>query len=232
MIIYKVTNKENNKSYIGKTVQTLRQRQTDHINNAFNHNSKTYFHNALRKHGKELFVWEILYECKNIDNLNQKEIYYINLYQSFMIKGYNMTKGGEGGDTTSNHPNKKEIYKNISKRMKGEKNHRYGKPGTFLGKNHTNKAIIKMRKSKEGKHIGKNNPNWKNRKYICPKCSNDMYPGSKMCRSCWEKYIVGDKNPAYGKTFTQKKIECPFCGKVGGEGNMKRYHFDNCKEKK
>ncbi len=44
--------------------------------------------------------------------------------------------------------------------------------------------------------------------------------------------MVGDKNPIYGRTFTQKKIKCPFCEKVGGEGNMKRYHFNNCKEKK
>ena len=28
------------------------------------------------------------------------------------------------------------------------------------------------------------------------------------------------------------KISCPHCGKVGGEGNMKRYHYDNCKQKR
>ena len=27
----------------------------------------------------------------------------------------------------------------------------------------------------------------------------------------------------------QAKITCPHCGKVGGNSNMKRYHFDNCK---
>lgn len=27
-----------------------------------------------------------------------------------------------------------------------------------------------------------------------------------------------------------KTIECPFCNKVGGAGNMKRYHFDYCKK--
>jgi len=55
MIIYKATNKNNNKSYIGKTIHSLHQRQTEHFNDAFNHNSKSYFHNALRKYGKELF---------------------------------------------------------------------------------------------------------------------------------------------------------------------------------
>ncbi len=31
----------------------------------------------------------------------------------------------------------------------------------------------------------------------------------------------------------RKFVECPWCNKIGKEGgNMTRYHFDNCKEKK
>ena len=33
----------------------------------------------------------------------------------------------------------------------------------------------------------------------------------------------------YRKGTPRPKIECPHCGKVGGEGVMKRWHFDNCK---
>jgi len=29
----------------------------------------------------------------------------------------------------------------------------------------------------------------------------------------------------------QKKLECPYCKKIGGSGNMIRFHFDNCKMK-
>lgn len=28
---------------------------------------------------------------------------------------------------------------------------------------------------------------------------------------------------------TQKKVSCPHCGKVGGQANMTRYHFNHCK---
>ena len=31
--------------------------------------------------------------------------------------------------------------------------------------------------------------------------------------------------------LNQPKIECPHCGKIGLLGAMKRWHFDNCKEK-
>jgi len=34
------------------------------------------------------------------------------------------------------------------------------------------------------------------------------------------------------KDHTYEKITCPHCGLSGGGGNMKRYHFDNCKENK
>jgi len=30
---------------------------------------------------------------------------------------------------------------------------------------------------------------------------------------------------------TQKQVQCPHCGKIGGISNMKRWHFDNCKYK-
>lgn len=32
-----------------------------------------------------------------------------------------------------------------------------------------------------------------------------------------------------GLSFTQEIIICPHCNKAGGKGNIKRYHFDNCK---
>ena len=28
----------------------------------------------------------------------------------------------------------------------------------------------------------------------------------------------------------QQKVECPHCNSLGGIGNMKRYHFENCKD--
>lgn len=29
----------------------------------------------------------------------------------------------------------------------------------------------------------------------------------------------------------KRKLTCPHCNKIGGTGNMQRWHFDNCKEK-
>lgn len=46
--------------------------------------------------------------------------------------------------------------------------------------------------------------------------------------SQWAKKI-SDANR--GKTRKQKVVVCRHCNKRGAQGLMKRYHFDNCKEK-
>jgi group I intron endonuclease len=46
------------------------------------------------------------------------------------------------------------------------------------------------------------------------------------------------KNPDYVKKLSESckgkrlVVECPHCGLKGGGGNMRRYHFDKCKDKK
>lgn len=98
MIIYKVTNKENNKVYIGKTIRELKQRKWAHYDSARNLKSETNFHRALIKYPKESFVWEIIANATNEDELNQLEIKFIKEYDSFK-SGYNMSIGGTGGLT-------------------------------------------------------------------------------------------------------------------------------------
>jgi group I intron endonuclease len=96
MLIYKATNTINQKSYVGKTENTFDKRKSDHLTDA-KQDKGFAFHSAIRKYGEENFVWEIVEDNITDDAvLNQKEEYYISLYESFGPKGYNMTKGGEG----------------------------------------------------------------------------------------------------------------------------------------
>jgi len=144
-IIYKATNKLNNKIYIGQTIKTLTERKKSHQASA-KHNSKYHFHNAIRKYGFENFNWEILKKgITNKKQLDKLEIKYIKDYNSIKI-GYNISTGGGGGDTLTNHPNKKEIFEKISKSQKGRemsettKKNWYKKmyidnPDRFKGKN-------------------------------------------------------------------------------------------------
>lgn len=91
MKIYKATNKINNKCYIGQTKTTLKVRISNH-----KRCKNTYFSKAIQKYGIENFRWTILEICMDQDDLNEKEKYYISLFDSInQDKGYNLTTGGE-----------------------------------------------------------------------------------------------------------------------------------------
>lgn len=100
MIIYKVTNLINQKIYIGLTTKSLQERWQQHINSAKTKQDNFYFHKALRKYGVENFQIEEIDTANSIEELKQKEIYYISLYHSCIYdsnycNGYNMTFGGD-----------------------------------------------------------------------------------------------------------------------------------------
>lgn len=101
MIIYKITF-PNKKIYIGQTVQPLRKRYNGHVNNAKNKKDITKFSNgsligkAIRKYGLNFDWFEILEECNDIQDLNIKESFWINKYNSNNKKiGYNLNSGGQ-----------------------------------------------------------------------------------------------------------------------------------------
>ena len=129
MVIYKVTNKENGKVYIGQTSRELKQRMWAHYKSVRS-GSETNFHNALRKYPKESFQWEVIATTDNNDDLNQLEVQFIKEYDSFK-SGYNMTEGGDGGFT---YKKGTEMYDRIKHKLGKWKN---GNPGA------TSEAISK-----------------------------------------------------------------------------------------
>ena len=90
MWIYKITNIQNNKVYIGQTVRPIEQRFKRHLTDALNNILDTHFARAIRKYGKENFIIEQIDEAQTQDELNQKEQYWIKYYNS-VNEGYNET---------------------------------------------------------------------------------------------------------------------------------------------
>ena len=90
--IYKITNQENNKCYIGQSVD-IAKRWKDHAKCGLGidapQGNKLY--KEMQQIGIWNFSWELLEECPR-DQLNEKERYYIELYQS-KDYGYNTVKG-------------------------------------------------------------------------------------------------------------------------------------------
>jgi hypothetical protein len=75
----------------------------------------------MKKYGFDNFKFEVV-DNINSKNLNEKEKYFIHFYDSNnILVGYNMTLGGDGGDTMSSHINKKEIYEKRKENYSGSK---------------------------------------------------------------------------------------------------------------
>ena len=125
MWVYKITNIQNNKVYIGQTIRPIEQRFHRHLSDALNNILDTHFARAIRKYGKDSFIIEEIDNAQTQDELNQKEQYWIRYYNS-VEDGYNETDAVSkcGGNTyQSKTEEEMEVIKNKIRQTKlGDKN--------------------------------------------------------------------------------------------------------------
>ena len=161
-IIYGWYNTLTDMWYIGQTIDG-EGRFNRHIKDAINKKDDTYFHRALRKYGLENFVYCVLEDNILRENLNLKEIEWIEYYDSFH-GGYNLTSGGDSKRIIS-----EETIRKIAEKLKGQ---HYGCwKGKHLSEEH--------RRNLSESHKGK--PTWnKGLRYTFSKEEKDrMYKSRK-----------------------------------------------------
>jgi group I intron endonuclease len=91
--IYKITNKLNNKSYIGKTEYTIEHRWKEHIRaSRYKRNQSRALYRAMNKYGVENFECVLI---KETSTPNEDESFFIQKYDTYH-NGYNETLGGDG----------------------------------------------------------------------------------------------------------------------------------------
>lgn len=96
--IYKITNNINGKIYVGQS-NNIQRRFLEHKNRGAT--SKIPVDIAIQKYGKENFSFEVIEEC-TIEQLNQKEMYWISYFNS-VENGYNCSIGGDQQSIGSNN---------------------------------------------------------------------------------------------------------------------------------
>jgi len=91
------------KKYVGQAYHTLRNgkkwgylaRWKAHIREAKNElNYSRLLDSAIRKYSPENFKVSLICTCETYSELNEKESYYINEYNTLAPNGYNLTTGG------------------------------------------------------------------------------------------------------------------------------------------
>jgi group I intron endonuclease len=133
-MIYLITNKETGDTYVGYTSKSLNERFKSH-QYAANSGSKTYLHKAMRKYGIDSFTIE-----KIADGSYNEEIEWIEK----LLPSYNLTKGGEGGDT-SNSPNFRQAMIVYHSKKHIDEYATFG----MLGKKHTSETKEKQSQARK-----------------------------------------------------------------------------------
>jgi group I intron endonuclease len=133
---------------------------------------KNIFYNAIKKYGFDSFIWNVIETYKNDDKeyikviLRKRERYWIEKDKTFNPEfGYNMTRGGDGGDTFSNKSDedKEKIKSKLRKSLIESKTPLYSK--TFYewwiekyGKEIADKKLEEFKKTNSDSHKGKSHP--------------------------------------------------------------------------
>lgn len=94
-IIYKFTNKINNKAYVGLTTQSLERRVYLHFWKS-KRSPTSHFHKALAKYARDSWTIEVLEQghAENKQFIASREVAHISEQRSY-VDGYNSTNGGE-----------------------------------------------------------------------------------------------------------------------------------------
>lgn len=211
--IYKITNKINNKTYIGFDSNFPRR-----IRQHYNHSKRgvvSDFYDDIRKYGWENFSKDILFQSFDREIcLNEMEKHFIQEYNS-KEDGYNRTTGGQG-TFGSKRPKSDTWCKEHSQKMK-KSNPRFGYVFTEEEKIHHSKKM---------KEYYEKNPD---KKLYGEK--NGMY--GKSHDEEWRKnHSEKMKNNLNSVNAMTKKTTCVHCGYTTTLGNIARYHNDKCKSKK
>jgi len=134
--IYLTTNNINGKQYIGQ------KKSNEFLGNKYLGSGRV-FTRAVKKYGRENFTVELLEKCKDANELNEREIYWIEYYNAFESEHfYNLCKGGCG---CSGRKHTEEEKHKISENQKGNKRNDDCKlklRNSRLGRVHINNGTI------------------------------------------------------------------------------------------
>lgn len=93
--IYKIQNTINNKVYIGQTIMNPMKRWQDHYS-CYKKNIQYPLYQDMNQYGIEHFAFQVIESNVPQEQLDEKEIQYIQQYHSYIKDtGYNLTLGGQ-----------------------------------------------------------------------------------------------------------------------------------------
>jgi group I intron endonuclease len=150
MYIYKITNAINNKVYIGQTIQkNPKMRWYDHCAKT-RHGKNNHLYNSMRLYGIDNFVWEVIDSANNIDDLNDKEKYWLNEHRK-TTEVYNIREAGGNKFHSKESIEKMKVAQTIRHATTKVGGWKRRDGGPMLGKEHPKKGKPSTKWSEEAK---------------------------------------------------------------------------------
>ena len=143
--IYKFTNTVNGKIYVGKHKYSKPELDKNYLT------SGILINKAIQKYGLEKFRHEIICICDSLEELNNKEIYYISLLECMSPNGYNLTHGGDGISEPTEEIIEKNRLAHIGKKQSVESNLKRSE--SLKKVVHTKDWVNKIREANKGQII-------------------------------------------------------------------------------
>ena len=250
--VYKITNTIDNKIYVGSSVNIDKRFNThkNDLSNNTHHNSK--LQRAWNKYGEDNFKFEIT--CL-VDDIVIARIVEQNLINDLVKnESYNLSKNANGASFGKDNPAKrKEVRLKITNALTGRK-----LSPKAIENISTSVALRWSDVAYKQKMHTIRKQLWQSLEYknnVITARKAAMALTTKEERQNRYGHLLGTKNTKETKILKSlavkarwdipeeaeklklsmrgKKInvQCPHCPKYGGISNMKRYHFDNCKNK-
>lgn len=164
--------------------------------NGHNYRECRRFYAAIKKYSWSSFIPEILETVKTVDEANEREIYYINLYNSTDERyGYNLALGGENKEM---HPETKAIIS-----MKAKERYTDKTKNPMYGKKHSKEA----REKQSAKKRGENNPMFGS-VWTDAQRANSGTRGKHLNISDERRRVLAENAKRMGETVGLKPVRC------------------------
>ena len=174
-----------------------------------------YWHNVVAKYGNPYV--EILANWNTDEEALDHEKLLISCFKDMGFKLVNLTDGGEG---ISGYKHTQEAIQKMRARI-GEKSPMFGKPKSDYVKSMISKANFGKVRTEESK------------RKISEKLKGRIFSVetlNKISKSLKGRQFTQETKDKM-RISSQKQVKCPHCEKIGARIAMKRWHFDNCKNK-
>lgn len=221
--VYRITNIYKKQHYYGVRTSKLLPIKDIGIKYFSSSNDKDFIKD--QKENPQNYKYKVIKTFKDRETALKLEIKLHNRFDVAVNESfYNRSKQTTTKfDTTGLSLNKGQISHNKGKKMSNEQKKKISE--SLKGRKRPKEVIEKMSLALKG--------------IIPPNKGKKMSDEQKKKIS---ESLKGDKNVRYGVKHSEEtkekmrkpkeKVKCPYCDKIGGISQMKRWHFDNCKFKR